>query len=77
MKIRWAVRTIIVLAVSAVIGGQLISSAAQEGLSIPKKERFYSIKILEKLDEVLKKQGEILDEIKALKKAVGEGKKPQ
>lgn len=64
----WIVTFIVILAASFLIWGQFASSAAKAELPIPKKERFYSQKILEKVDEVLKKQDKILQELKEIKK---------
>ncbi|MFH1753616.1 MAG: hypothetical protein ABH875_05480 [Candidatus Omnitrophota bacterium] len=44
--------------------------AKEEALSITKPERFYSIKLSKKLDEVLVNQELILQELKELKKAI-------
>jgi len=69
---RWQILLIIgVFAVLTLVWGHVRSGMAkEEALSITKPERFYSIKISKKLDEVLANQQLILQELKELKKAV-------
>jgi hypothetical protein len=66
---RWQIITILsVIAVSLFIGVRVKSTAAQ-GLSITKPERQYTIKILNKLEEVLVNQHQILRELAEMREA--------
>lgn len=56
---RWVIIVFILLVVSFLLWGQTKSGVAQE--------RFYSIRIVEKLDKILENQVLILDRLKGLK----------
>lgn len=66
---RWMIIIFILLAISLLIwGGARRSAAQQERITISKPERFYSRKILEKLDVVLQNQNLILNELKGIRR---------
>lgn len=69
---RWQILFIIsVFAVLTLVCGHVKSGMAKdESLSITKPERFYSIKLAKKLDEVLVNQQAILQELNEIKKAI-------
>jgi hypothetical protein len=69
---KWQILLILsVFAISLLIWGHIRSGIAkEEALSITKPERYYSIRLSKKLDEVLANQKLIMQELKELRKAV-------